>query len=148
VTDFYDMIEEPVRDLVRLLRDNGYNTEDSCGHEGYIQIGYVLDGNSLQELHRLIWTHLHERGEPVSFDITMEHFVRDGHMAGTLLNVWLLPSGLAGSRPWPKELVERRERFKKLRAEEIKIRRGLHDKVSQRVHEARMKVGFIQEAPE
>ena len=28
-----DKIEEPIRGLVKLLRDNGFNTFSSCGHE-------------------------------------------------------------------------------------------------------------------
>ncbi|MGD0571702.1 MAG: hypothetical protein ABSB11_01625 [Sedimentisphaerales bacterium] len=30
--DWYSQIEEPVRELVRLLRNNGFNTFCSCGH--------------------------------------------------------------------------------------------------------------------
>jgi len=35
--NFYDEIEDGVRDWVRRLREAGINTECSCGHEGYIQ---------------------------------------------------------------------------------------------------------------
>lgn len=31
-TDWYDTIEEPIRNLVKILRDNGFNTTCSCGH--------------------------------------------------------------------------------------------------------------------
>lgn len=49
--DWYEEnIEEPVRDLVMLLRDNGFNTECSCGHEMYIQC-QLLD---VEELERVI----------------------------------------------------------------------------------------------
>ncbi|MGD0598097.1 MAG: hypothetical protein ABSA64_11330 [Sedimentisphaerales bacterium] len=30
--NWYSQIEEPVRELVRLLRNNGFNTTCSCGH--------------------------------------------------------------------------------------------------------------------
>lgn len=30
--DWYECVEEPLRDLVRLLRNNGFNTTGSCGH--------------------------------------------------------------------------------------------------------------------
>ncbi len=30
---YYDFIEEPVRDLVFLLRNSGFNTFCSCGHD-------------------------------------------------------------------------------------------------------------------
>ena len=34
---YLETIEEPLRDIVRALRNNGVNTECSCGHEMYIQ---------------------------------------------------------------------------------------------------------------
>lgn len=55
--DWYNKyIEEPVRDLVRLLRDNGFNTECSCGHEMYVQCQIIPDGE-LQRLHNLLYEH-------------------------------------------------------------------------------------------
>ena len=36
-TEFYEQIESGVRDIVRLLRDNGINTTSSCEHEGRIE---------------------------------------------------------------------------------------------------------------
>lgn len=59
--DWYEShVERPVRDLVRLLRDNGFNTECSCGHEDtgydegmYAQCQFVLEGE-LQNLHHLL----------------------------------------------------------------------------------------------
>lgn len=41
--DWYEKnIEEPLRNLVKLLRDNGFNTECSCGHfpNPYVQIDW------------------------------------------------------------------------------------------------------------
>ena len=35
--DWYDNIEEGVRDIVRALRNNGINTICSCGHDMYVQ---------------------------------------------------------------------------------------------------------------
>ena len=37
-------IEKPIQPLVELLRDNGFNTESSCGHEMYVQCSYIQDG--------------------------------------------------------------------------------------------------------
>lgn len=43
--DWYEeAIEKPIRNLVRLLRDNGFNTECSCGHKMYVQCQYMSDG--------------------------------------------------------------------------------------------------------
>lgn len=44
--NLYDNIEEPIRDTVRLLRDNGFNTTGSCGHEMWIELDL---GNTLSE---------------------------------------------------------------------------------------------------
>ena len=43
--DWYDRIEEPIRDLVRILRNNGFNTTCSCGHlpRPYIQMDWRND---------------------------------------------------------------------------------------------------------
>lgn len=34
---YEENIEESIIPLVKLLRDNGFNTECSCGHEMYVQ---------------------------------------------------------------------------------------------------------------
>ena len=41
-------IEEPVRGTVKLLRDNGFNTESSCGHKMWVQCGYVTDAEIMR----------------------------------------------------------------------------------------------------
>lgn len=43
--DWYDKIEEPFKDLVKLLRNNGFNTFCSCGHRPnpYIQMEWYDD---------------------------------------------------------------------------------------------------------
>jgi hypothetical protein len=46
-------IEEPIRDTVKLLRDNGFNTECSCGHNMTVQCNYLADGE-IQRLHCLL----------------------------------------------------------------------------------------------
>ncbi len=44
MTDWYEEHIEPgVRKIVRLLRDNGINTECSCEHEKYVQCQYPMD---------------------------------------------------------------------------------------------------------
>ncbi len=52
-SDWYEReIEEPIRPLVRLLRDNGYNTVFSCGHEMYCESEY--NGQDLSRLSELL----------------------------------------------------------------------------------------------
>lgn len=53
--DWYEeYIEEPIRPLVKLLRDNGFNTTSSCGHGMWVEMEFVDDGDLkiLQELLR------------------------------------------------------------------------------------------------
>jgi hypothetical protein len=76
--DWYDeYIEEPVRDLVRLLRDNGFNTECSCGHDMYIQCQVIPDGE-LQRLHNLLYNNY----ESYKIEILLECI--DGNWFSTL----------------------------------------------------------------
>lgn len=50
--EWYDNIELPIRDVVRLLRNNGWNTICSCGHEMKITIDIfpIRHVNELEEL--------------------------------------------------------------------------------------------------
>ena len=50
LNDFWRGIEEPIRDTVKLLRDNGFNTVCSCGHTMTIDITL---GNHFDEIERL-----------------------------------------------------------------------------------------------
>jgi len=49
MADWYDKIEPGVKDLVKLLRNNGYNTLSSCGHEMWvdIEIGNLKEAEEL-----------------------------------------------------------------------------------------------------
>ncbi len=44
-TWYEENIEEPIRSLVKLLRDNGFNTTSSCGHapKPYVQMDWLSD---------------------------------------------------------------------------------------------------------
>ena len=59
VNDFYSEIEEPIRDLVKYLRDNGINTICSCGDDMTIQAEMSPDG-WLGVLHKLVFNYLTE----------------------------------------------------------------------------------------
>jgi hypothetical protein len=73
--DWYKCIEEPVRELVLLLRNNGFNTECSCGHEMYVQCQYIPDGE-IMNLHNLVYDYLHEKNLPIRYDIDIKIKVR------------------------------------------------------------------------
>ena len=84
VADWYEEnIEEPVRDLVRVLRNNGFNTECSCGHEKYIQCQYVLDGE-IKRLHNLLYCYFVEKGKSINYELCIRVIVNDGHLNRTL----------------------------------------------------------------
>ena len=71
--DWYDNIEIGVCEAVRLLRNNGFNTEDSCGHERTIQCQYVPEGE-IQRLHNLLFNAGHR-----NYSITVDMEVSEGH---------------------------------------------------------------------
>jgi len=55
--DWYkENIEEGIRPLVKLLRENGFNTECSCEHDMYVQCQILPDGE-LQRIHNLLFEH-------------------------------------------------------------------------------------------
>lgn len=50
-----DVVEEPLKELVQLLRDNGFNTNCSCGHlpDPYIQMEWYSD-DEITKLYNLL----------------------------------------------------------------------------------------------
>ena len=79
-TDWYkENIEEPIRDIVKYLRNNGINTECSCGHEMYIQCQYIADGN-IKELHDLLCCYLYKNNRKKNYEINVKYKVEDGHI--------------------------------------------------------------------
>lgn len=54
-TAFYQDIEPGVREIVRLLRDNGINTTCSCEHEGYIEFELVGLAHEVKAIHDLLF---------------------------------------------------------------------------------------------
>ena len=75
---YIDNIEEPIRNLVKLLRDNGFNTECSCGHEMYVQCQYILD-EQVQRLHQLLYTNGYR-----NYEINIHVKVTDGKYYSSL----------------------------------------------------------------
>jgi len=54
-----DMIEEPLKDLVQLLRDEGFNTTCSCGHlpTPYIEMEWRSYDDEIFKLYNLLIEH-------------------------------------------------------------------------------------------
>lgn len=76
-------VEEPVRDLVKVLRGHGFNTECSCGHEMYVQCQYIPDGE-IARLHSLLFCYLHEKKLPINYSFVVRHMVQDGYSISSL----------------------------------------------------------------
>ena len=76
---FYTRIEEPIRGVVKYLRDNGINTTNSCGHGMTIQCDMVLDG-WLQTLHHLLFNYLSEVNGELNYEIVVRVEVCNGKL--------------------------------------------------------------------
>ena len=72
--DWYEQnIEANIRKEVKLLRDNGFNTECSCDHKMYVQCQYVVDGE-IQRLHEVLFNNGYR-----DYTISIELRVVEGH---------------------------------------------------------------------
>lgn len=80
---YEEFIEEPIRELVKYLRNNGVNTECSCGHKKYIQCQFILDGE-IKRIHDLLFNYFYERKEPINYDLILKVKVIDGHQYPSL----------------------------------------------------------------
>lgn len=65
---WYENIEEPLKEIVYILRNNGVNTTNSCGHNLEIECSYYVDGE-IKQIYELIYNYLAENGYKVTFDI-------------------------------------------------------------------------------
>jgi hypothetical protein len=74
MNDWYLNIEEPIRELVFKLRNNGINTECSCGHALYVQC-QTLDPT--WELHMIYATLCEMKIE--NYFVSITRYVRNGH---------------------------------------------------------------------
>ncbi len=74
---YKENIEDPLKGIIRYLRNNGVNTESSCGHEMDIQCQYILNG-SIKDIHNLVWHYLYSRGLDINFELSVIHKVIDG----------------------------------------------------------------------
>jgi len=77
--DWYEqMIEEPIRNLVKLLRDNGFNTTCSCGHEMEIECGF-FPGDDIKRLDDLLFNSEHR-----NYSLTWHIDRVDGYLSSGL----------------------------------------------------------------
>lgn len=71
--EWYKCIEEPVRELVKKLRNNGINTFCSCGHAMWIQCETTDPSTELDTIYNV----MHELGID-TYSTVLTEFVRDG----------------------------------------------------------------------
>ena len=76
---YEENIEEPVRDLVKYLRNRGLNTQCSCGHKMYINCDYSPDG-LIKKLHDMLYCYFHKKKLPITYTIEIIVEVKDGHV--------------------------------------------------------------------
>lgn len=70
-------IEEPIREVVKRLRDNGFNTTCSCGHEMYVE-GIINIDYDLQRMHNLLYHYCCEKNIKPNYEITFVVKVEEG----------------------------------------------------------------------
>jgi len=88
MTEFYAGIEPGVRDIVKLLRDNGVNTTCSCEHSMTIEFDTCNDSSYLDIIYLLLFNNGY-RGFRIDYSIQCPP---DGFVvtSGTIyLNKWL-----------------------------------------------------------
>jgi len=76
---YSENIEEPVRDLVKLLRDNGINTECSCGHKMYVQCQFIPD-RQIMDIENLLLLNGYS-----NYKLSIEIKRIDGHYYGNMI---------------------------------------------------------------
>ena len=70
INGFYNDIEPEIREIVKVLRDNGINTTCSCGHKMYVEADVIPDG-TLQVIHKVLFNHLTEQKHNLKYTITI-----------------------------------------------------------------------------
>ena len=73
----YENIEEPIRGIVKELRNNGINTTSSCGHEMTIQADILVNGQ-LQVLHNTLFNYFIDGDPDLEYVVTVRLEVRRG----------------------------------------------------------------------
>ena len=87
---WYDQIEEPIRPLVRKLRDNGINTISSCGHDMSIQTDLIPDA-SLKVIHDTVYNWLCEQGREPEYTIDIHLVVKKSIIFQCFAEVKIIP---------------------------------------------------------
>jgi len=81
--DWYDkFIEAPIRPIVKLLRENGFNTVCSCGCSGGMYVeGDILPDDQLYAIHNLLYNYFCTKKIKPNYEITFTLNVFDGYVS-------------------------------------------------------------------
>ena len=136
--NWYDNVEPPIRKLVKLLRDNGFNTTCSCGHGMWVELDIYRHMDDLELLRNLLLEHGHQ-----DFTITGDLTVMDlwpVRRAKVYLGGYLPPDDTSvreytskiacfkeESERFHQQNYRLRERNKHLREEVCRLRRKFHE---------------------
>jgi len=85
---YEENIEAPLRDIIKYLRNNGINTECSCGHEMYIQCQYIPDGN-ISELHKILYNYFSKNKLNINYDLNIIVKVENGYTTLSSIDIRL-----------------------------------------------------------
>lgn len=89
MTWYEEMIEPGIRSIVKLLRDNGFNTVSSCEHKMQVDIDFLPDGE-IQRMHNLLYNQGYR-----DYTLIFKLEVREGHQYPDCLIQ--LPDGNGGA---------------------------------------------------
>lgn len=83
---YEEKIEEPIREIVKILRDNGFNTTCSCGHTMNIEGDFSPD-HDIKIMHDLLYNYLAEKGRKPNYDISFFIKVQEGFLVNSYWNI-------------------------------------------------------------
>lgn len=90
MTWYDDHIEPPIQPIVRLLRNCGINTTNSCGHEMSVEGDLAVDGQ-LKDIHEALWHHERGNGKEPEYRVTVDLNVYRGVIAWTQFTLHVGP---------------------------------------------------------
>lgn len=93
---YNDNIEDPLKEIVRFLRNRGVNTTCSCGHAMFIESDYSM-GGSLLDLHTDLYNFICEKfgSDKTNYKIEVRISVEKGIISQSFIFIDLKDSGLA-----------------------------------------------------
>lgn len=87
--NWYDEnIESEIRELVKILRNNGFNTTSSCGHKMEIE-GDIFIDYDLKKMNDLLFNYFYERNCIPNYEIIFSVKVQNGIILNNIFYIKL-----------------------------------------------------------